>query len=77
MDLFLLQEGSIVEKSSSKIILQSENKANDFAIMLNGGQLGYRARTQVKDGIDASIRKMFAVTLRDLISKAIRQESVL
>ena len=77
VDLFLLQEGSIVEKSSSKVIIQSENKANNFAIMLNGGQIGYRARTQVKDGLDSSIRKMFAVSLRDLLSKAIRQESVL
>ena len=76
-DLFLLQEDVIIEKSSSKIVIQTENKANNFAIMLNGGQIGYRSRTQAKDGLDSSIRKMFAVTLRDLLSKAIRQKSVL
>jgi len=77
VDLFLLQEGSIIEKSSSKIVLQSINEANNFGIMLNGGQIGYRSRTQVKDGVDSSIRKMFAVSLRDLLSKVIRQESIL
>ena len=76
-DLFLLQDDTIVYKSSSKIVMHSVNDATSLAIMLNDGQIGYRTRTQLKDGLDSSIRKMFAVSLRDLISKALGYQSVL
>ena len=76
-DIFLLQEESIVYKSSSKIVLHSVNEATSLAIMLNGGQIGYRSRIQLKDGLDSSVRKMFAVSLRNLISQANGYQSIL
>jgi len=76
-DLFLLQEDTIVYKSSSKIMMHSVNDATSLAVMLNDGQIGYRERTQLKDGLDSSVRKMFAVSLRDLVSKANGYQGVL
>jgi len=67
----------LVYKSSSKININTENKAHNFAIMLNGGQIGYRSYTNVKNGVDDSIRKIFAASIRDIISQLIRNRSSL
>lgn len=67
----------LVCKSSSKININTKNKANNFAIMLNGGQIGYRSYTNVKNGVDDSIRKIFAASIRDIVSQLIRNRSSL
>jgi len=67
----------LVYKSSSKISINTKNEANNFAIMLNGGQIGYRSYTNIKNGVDESIRKIFAASIRDIISQLVRNRSSL
>lgn len=67
----------LVYKSSSKININTKNKANNFAIMLNGGQIGYRSYQNRQNGVDSSIRRMFAASIRDIISQLVKNRSSL
>lgn len=67
----------LVHKSSSKVNINSRNEGNNFAIMLNGGQVGYRSYKNRKNGVDSSIRTMFAASIRDIISQLVKNRSSL
>jgi hypothetical protein len=67
----------LVYKSSSKIDINTKNESNNFALMLNGGQIGYRSYINIKNGVDESIRKIFSASIRDIISQLIRNRSTL
>ena len=67
----------LVHKSSSQVSIHARNEANNFAIMLNGGQIGYRSYKNKKNGVDSSIRTMFAASIRDIISQLVKNRSSL
>ena len=69
-DFMLEQNGVIVDKVSSKVMIHANQKGYRFGINLLGSTIGVSTYTQVEDGIEFSMRKLVEASMIDLMGKA-------
>lgn len=69
-DFYLTKErGSILYKTSSKITVTEVRDGYSFGVRINNGGIGYRTYTDMRHGVDESIRKLLEASMRDLVSQ--------